>query len=242
MPLRIRSARAPPIKTASAYYRGAVADLATLSTLPRLTSTAREIRTLAYSLGAGPDSYVLQLAASEAELRGRDRDGRLGRADVIAFATHGIMAGQMQANIAEPALALTPPAPQPGVPLVSDNDGLLTASEAATLTLSAQWVILSACNTASGGDPDADSLTGLARAFLYAGAQSLLVSHFPVLDTAAMRLTTEATRLARTQGMGRPEALRASMATLLRDQSMDSSGASFAHPTAWAPFAIIDPN
>jgi CHAT domain-containing protein len=118
----------------------------------------------------------------------------------------------------------------------------LTASEAAGLSLNADWVILSACNTAAGADGNAESLTGLARAFLFAGARSLLVSHYPILDKSAMMLTTEAVGNAREKRMGRPEALRAAMAKLMADQSRDAVGASFAHPSAWAPFAIIDAN
>lgn len=124
----------------------------------------------------------------------------------------------------------------------AENDGLLTASEAATLSLSARFVILSASKNAAAGKPDADALSGLARAFLYAGAQSLLVSHYPVYDAAAMRLTTEAVRLARSQNLGNPEAVRASMKALMQDPGADGSGRSFAHPTAWAPFAVIDAN
>ena len=59
-----------------------------------------------------------------------------------------------------------------------DDDGLLTASEVAALKLNADWMVLSACNTAAGDKPGADGLSGLARAFFYAGARALLVSHW----------------------------------------------------------------
>ncbi len=51
----------------------------------------------------------------------------------------------MSAGLAEPALVLTPPAHASAL-----DDGLLTASEIAALKLDADWVILSACNTAAG--------------------------------------------------------------------------------------------
>ncbi len=55
---------------------------------------------------------------------------------------------------------------------------MLTASEIATLDLDADWVILSACNTAAAdGTPGAEGLSGMAKAFFYAGARALLVSH-----------------------------------------------------------------
>jgi CHAT domain-containing protein len=45
------------------------------------------------------------------------------------------------------------------------------------LRLHADWVVLSACNTIAGDKPGAEALSGLARAFFYAGARALLVSH-----------------------------------------------------------------
>ncbi len=83
-------------------------------------------------------------------------------------------AGQVQGN-AEPGLLLTPPATA-----TEEDDGYLTASEIAGLKLDADWVILSACNTAAGGAQGAEALSGLARAFIYAQARALLVSHWEV--------------------------------------------------------------
>jgi len=68
---------------------------------------------------------VLQMNASEAELRRRNSDKSLGRADVIAIATHGLMAGDLGETVTEPALALTPPRLSSGQKPVADNDGLL---------------------------------------------------------------------------------------------------------------------
>jgi hypothetical protein len=71
-------------------------------------------------------------------------------------------------------LVLTPPAEPTEL-----DDGLLTVSEVAGLTLDAEWVIMSACNTAGSRETDAEALSGLARAFFYAGARALLVSRGP---------------------------------------------------------------
>lgn len=119
------------------------------------------------------------------------------------------------------------------------DDGLLTATEAAQLELKAEWVILSACDTA-GGDrqtPDAEGLSGLAQAFFHAGAQSLLVSHWPVRDDVAARLTTQAVAGA-DNGLSRAEALQEAMRALVMDPSADDTGRSFAHPAAWAAFQV----
>ena len=125
---------------------------------------------------------------------------------VIYFATYGLVAGDVK-GLAEPSLALTIPA-QP----TEEDDGLLTASEIARLKLNADWVVLSACNTIAGDKPGAEALSGLARAFFYAGARALLVSHWAVESNAATRLTTQTFDiLARNPGLGRAEALRRAM-------------------------------
>ena len=65
------------------------------------------------------------------------------------------------------------------------HDGLLTASEVPELNLDADWVVLSACNTAAGDKPGAEALSGLARSIFYAGAHALLVSHWDVGSSVA---------------------------------------------------------
>jgi CHAT domain len=70
------------------------------------------------------------------------------------------------------------------------DDDLLTASEVAELKLNADWVLLSACNTIAGDSPGAEALSGLARAFFYAGATAPLVTHWAVTSEAVTQLTT----------------------------------------------------
>ena len=97
---------------------------------------------------------------------------------MIHFAAHAAR-GQtalFAENKAEPAPPLTPPEASKA----SEDNGLLTASEVAQLNLNADWVVMSACNTAAVSSEGAEALSGLARAFFYAGARSLLVSHWEV--------------------------------------------------------------
>ena len=116
------------------------------------------------------------------------------------------------------------------------DDGLLTASEVAQLKLNADWVVLSACNTADGDKPGAEALSGLARAFFYAGARALLVSHWPVNSDAAVDLTTKTFKLLKDNPtMGRAEALRRSMLALINDTSEPAN----AYPGIWAPFVVV---
>lgn len=216
------------------FFNDRSANVGAVRALRRLPATRVEIEQLAAAFGAQRDDYVLDVAATESEVYRRDRDERLGRAEVIAFATHGLIAGDLAQSLAEPALALTPPEQAS-----ESDDGLLTASEAARLRLRARWVILSACNTAAGGQPDAEGLSGLARAFLYAGARTLLVSQWRVNDNAAQLLTTRAVELQRAENISTAEAMRRSMEELVADSARDPSGRSFAHPSAWAPFVLV---
>ena len=131
----------------------------------------------------------------------------------------------------EPALALTLPATASEL-----DDGLLTASEVAQLKLNADWVVLSACNTAAGDTVGADALSGLAKAFFYAGTRALLVSHWRVDTNAAVRLTTGTfAEMQKDPLVGRAEALRRAMLAYIGDMKSPWN----AYPDYWAPFSIV---
>ncbi len=209
-------------------HRDAVAsDVDAVRRLAPLPDTAAELRAVARALGAGDEHLYLGEQATETRVKSLD----LSRYRTLAFATHGLMAGEFK-GLAEPALVLTPP--EAGTP---EDDGLLTASEAAQLKLNADWVILSACNTASpDGAPGAEGLSGLARAFFYAGSRALLVSHWQVDSDAAVRLTTGLFEALREEPrLGRAEALRRSMLALMND----SQRTYYRHPIFWAPFMVV---
>jgi len=73
-------------------------------------------------------------------------------------------------------------------------------------------VVLSACNTAAADRPGAEALSGLARAFFYAGARALLVSHWSVDSEAAARLATSTFAIMKADPkLGRVAALRDAM-------------------------------
>jgi CHAT domain-containing protein len=203
---------------------GALLDMELLRGLPRLPETAGELRQMARTLGAGPESVVLGADATEGRVRSTD----LSQYRVIAFATHGLLPGDLQCKT-EPALALTPPASPSAA-----EDGLLDASEVAQLHLDADFVVLSACNTAA---PDGrllgEALSGLARGFFYAGARGLLVSHWAVASQPTVALTTGLfTEYAKNRFLGRAEALRRAQ------QALWQEGAT-SHPALWAPFVLV---
>jgi CHAT domain-containing protein len=207
-------------------FRGRVADVDEVRMLPPLPETADELRAVARDLGAADDDLYLAERASEPLLR----QAGLDRYRVVEFATHGLMSGDI-AGLAEPALVLTPP--KEASP---DNDGLLTASKIATLKLDADWVVLSACNTAAAdGTPDAEGLSGLAKAFFYAGARSILVSHWSVASEPTVKLITGAfAELQKDPEIGRAEALRRAEMAMLGSENPPE----FAHPLVWAPFVL----
>ena len=149
---------------------------------------------------------------------------------VVYFATHALVAGGID-NLSEPALAFSVPATASEL-----DDGLLTASEVSQLKLNADWVILSACNTATGSKPGAEALSGLTQAFFYAGAKALLVSHWAVDDEATASLMADMfSQLSRNKKLSRAVALQRSMLNYI-DQAGESEKA---YPTFWAPFFIV---
>lgn len=145
------------------FWRGAGVDRTRLAqALPQLPDTAEELNAVAKDVGAAEADIHLGRDASEATLK----RAPLAQYSIIYFATHGLVAGDIK-GVGEPSLALSIP-DQPS----ELDDGLLTASEVAQLKLNADWVVLSACNTIAGDKPGAEALSGLARAFFYAGARA----------------------------------------------------------------------
>ncbi|WFU72179.1 CHAT domain-containing protein [Bradyrhizobium sp. CB2312] len=209
------------------FWRGAGVDRAQLAkALPQLPDTADELNAVAKDVGATDADIHLGRDASETTLK----RAALAQYSIIYFATHGLVAGDIK-GLGEPSLALSIP-DQP----TDLDDGLLTASEVAQLKLNADWVVLSACNTIAGDKPGAEALSGLARAFFYAGARALLVSHWAVDSEAATRLTTSTFELLKNEPrIGRAEALRRAMLTYVDDASSPRN----AYPAMWGPFALI---
>jgi CHAT domain-containing protein/Tfp pilus assembly protein PilF len=221
-----------PAEPASSRPARGLADVEALRRQLPLPETADELCAVAGSLGAQPAAVHLGQDATEAGLKRLSAEGALRNARVLHFATHGLLAGETQkvtSSLAEPALLLTPPASAS-----EEDDGLLTASEVAQLQLDADWVVLSACNTAAASETGEEDLSGLARAFFYAGARALLVSHWYVDSTATVALITKTFAALRADpAIGRAEALRRAMAGLIAE------GRGMEHPAKWAPFVVV---
>lgn len=191
-----------------------------LDRLPPLPEAAGELAKIAEAVNDRQPVILTGPAATESALFLQ----KIERGTVVAFATHGLVSGEFE-GLSEPALFLNP---------AGKDDGLLTASEIARLDLPASWVILSACNTAAGSGPDAPSLSGLAQAFILAGADTVLATHWPVRDDVASAVSAGTLRHAG-KGAAPAEALRLSLADWRK------SAREKAHPALWAAFEVVRP-
>lgn len=213
------------------FYHGATADMKLLAeALSPLPETADELRAVAKELGATPEDIKLGEAATVTDVKHEPLD----EYRVVYFATHALVAGEVEqfAKVkAEPALVMSIPDKS-----TEEDDGLLRASDVAMLKMNADFVVLSACNTAAGDKPGAEALSGLARAFFYAGARSLIVSNWEVdSDSTVALMTGLFEALKRDPHLSHAEALRLSMLKMIDSPSKPD----WIQPKFWAPFNVV---
>lgn len=197
-----------------------------LRALSPLPDTSLEIKSIADILGTNASTLFLGDGATENNFYKQAlKDYR-----VLYFATHGLLPGELKCQT-EPGLVLSPPTSKPST---KAQDGLLEASEIATLRLNADMVVLSACNTAGGdGKLGGDALSGLAEAFFFAGARSLVASHWQVSSSATTQLMTSMFRtLGPNLNGGASVALKVAQSRLIAKKET-------AHPFFWAAFVVI---
>ncbi|UED34219.1 CHAT domain-containing tetratricopeptide repeat protein [Rhizobium ruizarguesonis] len=217
-------------------FRSGNVDPDKIRQLPPLPDSADELCAIAREVNGSDSDVYLGERATEETLKRLSKQRLLENYRVVDFASHALVAGMEgdTANIAEPGIVLTPPksSDEGGI---AGNDGLLTVSEIVKLRMNADFVILSACNTAAGLNEGSAQLSGLAQAFFYAGTREVLVSNWSISSSAAVQLTTAMLSRARAQaGENRAQALRRSMIFLL-----DQGSAAAAHPSYWAPFSLV---
>ncbi|MBD1998583.1 CHAT domain-containing protein [Leptolyngbya sp. FACHB-541] len=141
---------------------------------------------------------------------------RLSDAQIIHFATHGLF---NETHPLQGAIALTPS--------TAEEDGFLTAAEILDLSLNAELVVLSACNTGR-GKITGDGVVGLSRSLIAAGAPSVMVSLWQVPDDATSQLMVNFYRYR--QQFDDAQALR---------QSMLSAMQTYPNPRDWAAFTLV---
>lgn len=198
--------------------------------MPSLPAARAELEVSRRLLGAAPSDTLLGANFTvPAVKRASLKDVR-----ILHFATHALLPSELRCQ-AEAAIVASAPA---GAPDAAGS--LLTASAILELDLDAETVILSACNSGGpGGLTAGESLSGLARSFFYAGARSLLVTHWSVNDQIAAYLVADSLRrLAAEPNMGIAGAVRAAQLGML-EEAGKGLVADVAHPFYWAPFAVI---
>jgi CHAT domain-containing protein len=191
--------------------------------LPRLAASGGEIGACARAWGGEVGGSVL-LTGSEASLKGLDRALVPGVA-VLHFATH-FLPSAASARQAMIALSLD----AQGAP------ELLGAAEISRRRLDLGLAVLSGCASASAEAAPAEGLLGVTRAWLAAGARSVLATLWPTPDDQGRLLVSFYTHLARLRGKGDgwvvAEALRSAQLDALR------SGAAYGAPAHWGAYVL----
>ncbi|HEY1936195.1 MAG TPA: CHAT domain-containing protein [Acetobacteraceae bacterium] len=201
-----------------------------LSGLPLLPFATKELAAARDILGANAGDELLGPAFTTPAVLNTP----LKQYRILHFATHALLPTDLRCQT-EPAIVTSAPSGA-----TNASGALLTSSDVVKLNLDADLIILSACNSGGpGGTTAGESLSGLARAFFYAGARALLVTHWSVNDQVAAYLVADTLRRIRDNpALGVAGALRNAQLAMLGEAGK-SLPPEIAHPFFWAPFAVI---
>ncbi|HEU4389066.1 MAG TPA: CHAT domain-containing protein, partial [Blastocatellia bacterium] len=189
-----------------------------------LPDAERQVKTIGRLYGSQHSKVYIRTDATEEVAK-----AEAGRCRILHLATHGIASNH---NPMYSHLVLAQPDRS------ETEDGLLEAWEIMKLDVSAELVILSACDTARGRIGAGEGVVGLAWAFFVAGCPSTVVSQWRVAASSATELLIEFHRQLkpgianRTPGVSKAEALRAAALKLLRTRK-------YRHPFHWAAFVMV---
>jgi CHAT domain-containing protein/Tfp pilus assembly protein PilF len=214
----------------TSILRGGIDD-GSLSRLERLRHSRREVEGIAQLYPRQSADLFLGDQATEENVKAQ---GRLGDYSTIHFAVHGLL-NEQKPQFSGLVLKL-PQVSRQGKPTAPPDshltveDGLLQVYEIFNLTLNADLVVLSACETGLGKEDKGEGLVGLTRAFLYAGSSSVIVSLWKVTDASTAELMIRFHQHLR--DTGKAEALRRTQLELIRQ-------ARYSHPYYWAPFVLV---
>ncbi len=217
---------------ASAVGRALRSMWGELRRLPRLPYSRQEVERIARLY---PDAEVTLFLGADAREE-NVKSGEPARYRFVHFATHGVL-NEKQPQYS--GIVLTTGATrsgsgaprEPAMREEATEDGLLQVYEIFNLKLTADVVVLSACETGLGREVRGEGMVGLTRAFLYAGAQAVVVSLWKVADPATAELMMRFYRQMKA-GVGKAEALRRARLELFREGR-------YVHPYYWAPFVLV---
>ncbi|MBN1415670.1 MAG: CHAT domain-containing protein [Bacteroidales bacterium] len=177
-----------------------------------------EVQNISGLFPKGKSVIYIGAEANESTLKNESLD----RYDYIHFATHGLIEESVPFRS--------------GIVLSagegSEEDGILQVNEILNLELNAEMVVLSACETALGKLYHGEGMEGISRAFIYAGASSVVVSLWNINDRSAAQLMT---RFYDSLITGSDK----SMALQKAKRSMIKAGNEYSHPYYWAPYILM---
>lgn len=199
--------------------------LASLSPLP---GARRELEAARVVLGADASDQLLGAAFTAPRVLAQP----LAEYRTLHFATHAVLPSELRCQ-AEPAVLTSTPPEAPDAAAA-----MLTASQIERMNLDADLVILAACNTGGGSGGAGESLSGLARSFFFAGARSLMVTHWEANDVTTTYLTVLFLQNLQTARAAGPAAALAKAQVRMLDESVGAR-AEQAHPYYWAVGALI---
>ncbi|MGP6192099.1 MAG: CHAT domain-containing protein [Vulcanimicrobiaceae bacterium] len=193
---------------------------------PPLPGTQVEANAIRSALGASQQSLIVGDDASRARVLALNDAKQLQAYQYLVFATHAVLPNEVE-GVTQPAIVLAHPDPRKG-------DGFLTMADVFGLALNADFVALSACDTGVATQGGGDGISGLTRAFLYAGTPAISVTLWEVDDEAAPQLTPPFFAGMHAGKLTPAEALRAAKRAMIASPSPGLH-----HPYAWAPAVIF---
>ncbi len=188
------------------------------SKFQRLAFSEGEIQNIASNFSTGSSVLYLSGNASEDTLKSNKE---LNKFNYLHFATHGSI------NEDDPELSSLVLTALRGSP----QDGFLHPSEIMELDLNADLVVLSACQSGLGKLVRGEGIIGLTRAFMYAGAKSVVASLWSVEDKSTSVLMDEFYKYLIKNNLSKTEALRKAQVSMI-------SSRDYSHPFYWAPFVL----
>lgn len=198
--------------------------------LQPLRGTREEAEEIARVVDADTRNDIISGSrATRASVLARSQAGELDDVSIIMFATHGLAPDDLP-GLDQPALAMAKDSKSEDLPL-------LLLDDVVGIRLSADWVLLSACNTSSADSAGGDALSGLARGFFFAGAKSLLVTYWEV-ETESAKAITVNTMKSYFGGatITRAQALQTASLRLING---NNTSPEWSHPAFWAPYALV---
>ncbi|HET9795381.1 MAG TPA: CHAT domain-containing tetratricopeptide repeat protein [Thermoanaerobaculia bacterium] len=190
-----------------------------LARLDRLGASRREAEAIGALAGARRTLMALDFRASRATAMSAD----VASAGIVHFASHAILDGK-HPELSGIVLSLVD---ERGDPV----DGFLQTRDVYSLRLSANLVVLSACQTAVGKEVRGEGLLGLSRGFMYAGAPRIVATLWKVPDRATAELMKRFYEAILTEGLRPAAALRAAQRAIRQERR-------WASPYYWAAFTL----